>query len=116
MALLGTGSALAQTQPSVPAAAQPIGLASDSLTLGGTVQAALDANPSITNLTELTNAATSRLTQTQAGFLPQVTGTATYTRMTSTSQRSTCCWISARATQPCGWPNHRCRLPRTTSQ
>jgi outer membrane protein len=81
MALLGPGSALAQTQPSVPAAAQPIGLASDSLTLGGTVQAALDANPSITNLTELTTAATSRLNQTRAGFLPQVTGTATYTRI-----------------------------------
>jgi outer membrane protein len=73
--------ALAQNQPSIPAAAQPIGLASDSLTLGGTVQAVLDANPGITNLTELANAATSRLTQTQAGFLPQVTGTVTYTRL-----------------------------------
>jgi outer membrane protein len=76
-----TQPALAQNQPSIPAAAQPIGLASDSLTLGGTVQAVLDANPGITNLTELANAASSRLTQTQAGFLPQVTGTVTYTRL-----------------------------------
>ncbi|HET9505908.1 MAG TPA: TolC family protein [Hymenobacter sp.] len=73
--------ALAQNQPGIPAAAQPIGLASDSLTLGGTVQAVLDANPGITNLTELANAASSRLSQTQAGFLPYVTGTATYTRI-----------------------------------
>jgi outer membrane protein TolC len=76
-----TQPALAQNQPSVPAAAQPIGLVSDSLSLGGTLQAVLDANPSITNLTELSNAATSRLAQSQAGFLPQVTGTATYTRI-----------------------------------
>ena len=73
--------ALAQNQPGVPAAAQAIGLASDSLSLGATVQAVLDANPVITNLTELTNAATSRLSQTRAGFLPQITGTATYTRI-----------------------------------
>ena len=73
--------ALAQNQPSVPAAAQPIGLVSDSLTLGSTLQAVLDANPSLTNLTELSNAASSRLTQTQSGFLPQITGTATYTRI-----------------------------------
>jgi outer membrane protein TolC len=76
-----TQPALAQNQPSIPAAAQPIGLASDSLTLGGTVQAVLDANPGITNLTELANAASSRLSQTQAGFLPYVTGTVTYTRI-----------------------------------
>ncbi len=76
-----TQPALAQNQPSIPAAAQPIGLASDSLTLGGTVQAVLDANPGINNLTELANAASSRLSQTQAGFLPQVTGTVTYTRL-----------------------------------
>ncbi|MBD2723467.1 TolC family protein [Hymenobacter armeniacus] len=82
LGLLGTaGSAQAQNQPGVPAAAQPIGLASDSLTLGATVQAVLDANPGITNLTELSNAATSRLSQTQSGFLPQITGTATYTRI-----------------------------------
>jgi outer membrane protein len=76
-----TQPALAQNQPSVPAASQSIGLVSDSLTLGGTLQAVLDANPSLTNLTELSNAATSRLTQTQSGFLPQITGTATYTRI-----------------------------------
>ena len=73
--------ALAQNQPGVPAASQAIGLVSDSLTLGGTVQAVLDANPGITNLTELASAASSRLTQTQAGFLPQITGTVTYTRL-----------------------------------
>ena len=71
----------AQNQPGVPAAAQAIGLASDSLTLGATLQAVLDANPSITNLTELSNASASRLSQSRAGFLPQVTGTATYTRI-----------------------------------
>ncbi len=76
-----TQPALAQNQPGIPAAAQPIGLASDSLTLGGTVQAVLDANPGITNLTELANAASSRLSQTQAGFLPYVSGTVTYTRI-----------------------------------
>ena len=79
--LLLAQSALAQNQPSVPAAAQAIGLASDSLTLGATLQAVLDANPSITNLTELSAASASRLSQTRAGFLPQVTGTATYTRI-----------------------------------
>ena len=73
--------ALAQNQPGTPGAAQPNGVASDSLTLGGTVQAVLDANPGILNLTELANAANSRFTQTQAGFLPQITGTATYTRL-----------------------------------
>lgn len=79
--LLLARPALAQNQPGVPAAAQAIGLASDSLTLGATLQAVLDANPSITNLTELSAASTSRLGQTRAGFLPQVTGTATYTRI-----------------------------------
>ncbi len=72
---------VAQTQPGTPAAAQPLGLASDSLTLGATVEAVLDANPTIANLTELTNAANSRLSQTHAGFLPQVTGSATYSRI-----------------------------------
>lgn len=87
LSLLGallTQPALAQNQPSLPAATQPIGLASDSLGLGGTLQAVLDANPSITNLTELTTAASSRLAQTQAGFLPQITATATYTRIDPT--------------------------------
>jgi outer membrane protein TolC len=81
-----TQPALAQNQPSVPASNQAIGLVSDSLTLGGTVQAVLDANPGVTNLTELANAASSRLSQTQAGFLPQVTGSATYTRIDPVSQ------------------------------
>ena len=80
-ALLTMHPALAQNQPGVPGAAQPNGLASDSLNLGGTVQAVLDANPGILNLTELANAANSRFTQTQSGFLPQITGTATYTRL-----------------------------------
>ena len=77
--------ALAQGQPSLPAANQPIGLLSDSLTLGGTVQAVLDSNPGVANLTELANAASSRLSQTQAGFLPLITGTATYTHITPVS-------------------------------
>jgi len=76
-----TQPVLAQNQPGIPASAQSIGLVSDSLTVGGTVQAVLDANPGITNLTELANAAGSRLSQTQAGFLPQITGSATYTRL-----------------------------------
>lgn len=80
-ALLLAGPALAQTAPSLPAAAQPIGLASDSLSLDATVTAVLDANPGVTNLTELANAANGRLAQTRTGFLPQVTGTATYTRV-----------------------------------
>ena len=78
--------AQAQNQPGVPASAQAIGLASDSLTLGATLQAVLDANPNITNLTELANAAGSRLSQSQAGFLPQITGTATYTRLDPVSK------------------------------
>jgi outer membrane protein len=81
-----TQPALAQNQPGLPAANQAIGLVSDSLTLGGTVQAALDANPGITNLTELANAASSRLTQTQAGFLPQITGSAVYTHLDPVSK------------------------------
>ncbi|UOQ66563.1 TolC family protein [Hymenobacter volaticus] len=53
----------------------------DSLSLSGTIQAVLDANPAITSLEEEVNAATSRVTQSRGGFLPQVTGTATYTRI-----------------------------------
>jgi outer membrane protein TolC len=49
--------------------------------LTGTIQAVLDANPAITSLEEEVNAATSRVTQSRGGFLPQVTGTATYTRI-----------------------------------
>ena len=83
-----TQPALAQNQPSVPASNQAIGLVSDSLNLGSAVQAVLDANPGVTNLTELANAANSRLSQTQAGFLPQITGSATYTRIDPVSQIS----------------------------
>jgi outer membrane protein len=54
---------------------------SDSLSLDGTIRSVLDANPAITTLEEEVNAATSRVTQSQGGFLPQVTGTATYTRI-----------------------------------
>ncbi|MEJ7662333.1 MAG: hypothetical protein WKG07_23585 [Hymenobacter sp.] len=50
------------------------------------MQAVLDANPGVANLTELANAATSRLSQTQAGFLPLITGTATYTHLTPVSR------------------------------
>ncbi|RZK14985.1 MAG: TolC family protein, partial [Hymenobacter sp.] len=81
-----TQPALAQNQPGLPAANQAIGLASDSLSLGGTVQAVLDANPGIANLTELANAAGSRLSQTQAGYLPQITGSAVYTRLDPVSK------------------------------
>ncbi|WP_162550145.1 TolC family protein [Hymenobacter nivis] len=84
-ALLLASPVLAQNQPGLPASSQAIGLTSDSLTLGGTVQAVLDANPSLTNLTELANAASSRLAQSQAGFLPQITGTAAYTHLTPVS-------------------------------
>ncbi|PJJ48581.1 TolC family protein [Hymenobacter chitinivorans] len=54
---------------------------SDSLSLDGTIRSVLDANPAITTLEEEVNAATSRVTQSRGGFLPQVTGTATYTRI-----------------------------------
>lgn len=53
----------------------------DSLTLDGTIRSVLDANPAITTLEEEVNAAASRVTQSRGGFLPQVTGTATYTRI-----------------------------------
>lgn len=72
--LMGAGPAYAQTAPSVD-------IISDSLTLDGTVRSVLDANPAITTLDELANAATGRLAQTRTGFLPQITGTATYTRI-----------------------------------
>ncbi|GAA3957749.1 TolC family protein [Hymenobacter antarcticus] len=72
--LLGAGAAQAQTAPGID-------VISDSLTLDGTVRSVLDANPAITTLDELANAATGRLAQTRTGFLPQVTGTATYTRI-----------------------------------
>ena len=72
--LLGAGAAHAQTAPSLD-------IISDSLTLDGTLRSVLDANPAITTLDELANAANGRLAQTRTGFLPQVTGTATYTRI-----------------------------------
>ncbi|WP_345119887.1 TolC family protein [Hymenobacter antarcticus] len=74
LVLLGAGAAQAQTAPGID-------VISDSLTLDGTVRSVLDANPAITTLDELANAATGRLAQTRTGFLPQVTGTATYTRI-----------------------------------
>ncbi|MBC8081886.1 MAG: TolC family protein [Hymenobacter sp.] len=61
-----------------PAQAQVL---ADSLALDGTIRAVLDANPAITALEEELNAATSRVTQSRGGFLPQITGTATYTRI-----------------------------------
>ncbi|MFD2784971.1 TolC family protein [Hymenobacter rubripertinctus] len=64
-----------------PARAQQGPVISDSLSLDGTVRSVLDANPAVTTLEEELNAATSRVTQTRGGFLPQVTGTATYTRL-----------------------------------
>ena len=72
--LLGAGAAHAQTAPGLD-------VISDSLTLDGTLRSVLDANPAITTLDELANAANGRLAQTRTGFLPQVTGTATYTRI-----------------------------------
>ena len=74
LALLGADAARAQTTPGVD-------VISDSLTLDGTVRSVLDANPAITTLDELANAAAGRLAQTRTGFLPQVTGTATYSRI-----------------------------------
>ena len=69
--LLTAGATRAQQGPVI----------SDSLSLDGTIRSVLDANPAITSLEEELNAATSRVTQTRGGFLPQVTGTATYTRI-----------------------------------
>ena len=59
----------------------PAQVLTDSLALDGTIRAVLDANPALTSLEEEVNAATSRVTQSRGGFLPQVTGTATYTRI-----------------------------------
>ncbi|MCC3154108.1 TolC family protein [Hymenobacter sp. BT770] len=74
LALLSAGSAAAQTAPAAD-------VISDSLTLDGTLRSVLEANPGVTSLTELANAASGRLAQTRTGFLPQITGTATYTRI-----------------------------------
>ena len=80
LALLAAAPAWAQG-----GAAVPLPLA-DSLTLDGTLRAVLDANPALTSLDELTNAAAGRLAQTRTGFLPQVTGTATYTYLNPVAQ------------------------------
>ncbi|WP_159437465.1 TolC family protein [Hymenobacter daecheongensis] len=61
--------------------AQQGSVISDSLSLDGTIRSVLEANPAITTLEEEVNAATSRVTQSRGGFLPQITGTATYTRI-----------------------------------
>lgn len=53
----------------------------DSITLEGTLRQVLDANPGITQLNELLNQAESRVIQNRTGYLPQITGTATYTRL-----------------------------------
>src|SRR5919107_5290983 len=74
LALLGAGAAAGQTAPTAA-------VVSDSLTLEGTLRSVLDANPAVTSLDELANAAGGRLAQTRTGFLPQITGTATYTRI-----------------------------------
>ena len=74
LALLSAGSAAAQTAPAAD-------VLSDSLTLDGTLRSVLEANPGVTSLSELANAASGRLAQTRTGFLPQITGTATYTRI-----------------------------------
>ncbi|GAA3944953.1 TolC family protein [Hymenobacter algoricola] len=71
LGLLVGGAARAQQGP----------VLSDPLALDGTIRAVLDANPAITTLEEEVNAAASRVTQSRGGFLPQVTGTATYTRI-----------------------------------
>ena len=67
----------------VPALAQqpaPTGLA-DSLALDGTVRAVFEANPGLTQLAELVSQADARVAQNRTGLLPQITGTATYTRL-----------------------------------
>lgn len=86
VAVLLASPVLAQTSPSLPAAAASAGsiVAGDSLSLDATVSAVLDANPSVASLNELANAASGRLAQTRTGFLPQITGTATYTRIDPT--------------------------------
>ena len=72
LAVLTAAQAQAQSAPAV---------LTDSLNLDGTVRSVLEANPAITTLEEELNAASSRVTQSRGGFLPQVTGTASYTRI-----------------------------------
>ena len=61
------------------ARAQQAPILNDSLSLDGTLQSVLDANPGITTLEEQVNAATGRAAQSRTGYLPYVTGTASYT-------------------------------------
>jgi outer membrane protein len=70
LSLLTAGAAHAQT--AAPA---------DSLTLDATIRAVLEANPGILSLQEQVNAAQGRVAQSRTGYLPYVTGTATYTRV-----------------------------------
>ncbi|OUJ73340.1 TolC family protein [Hymenobacter crusticola] len=70
LSFLTAGAAHAQT--AVPA---------DSLTLDATIRAVLEANPGILSLQEQVNAAQGRVAQSRTGYLPYVTGTATYTRV-----------------------------------
>ena len=79
--LAGLTLSLAISQPAVaqsPAATAGLG---DSLDLSTAVRSAITTNPGITTLEEELNAAASRVAQTQGGFLPQITGTAIYTRI-----------------------------------
>ncbi|KUG06137.1 hypothetical protein ASU33_01855 [Solirubrum puertoriconensis] len=71
LGLLVGGAAHAQSPIAAP----------DSLTLGATVQAVLDANPAITALEEQVNVAQARVAQSRAGLNPVITGVATYTRI-----------------------------------
>ena len=68
--LLVAGSAQAQTL-----------VVADSLDLDGTIRAVLEANPALTALDEQVTAATSRVAQSRGGLLPNITGTASYTRL-----------------------------------
>ncbi|WP_152560003.1 TolC family protein [Hymenobacter sp. IS2118] len=72
--LLGSGTTHAQ-------ALSGVDVLSDSLTLDGTLRSVLDANPAVTSLDEIANAASGRLAQSRTGLFPQITGTATYTRI-----------------------------------
>lgn len=74
LALLGVGTAQAQIVSGTEVIA-------DSLSLDGTLRSVLEANPSVTALDELANAANGRLAQSRTGFFPQITGTASYTRI-----------------------------------
>ncbi|MBC6991541.1 TolC family protein [Hymenobacter sp. BT491] len=71
LGLLTAGAASAQT---------PVAT-TDSLTLDATIKAVMDANPAITSLEEQVNAAQARVAQSRTGYLPYVTGTATYARV-----------------------------------